>query len=608
MKENRANYAQIGNGGAAVGERQLRTAEIQQLYSQAAIEHLGSTFLGTIMVAALWGVVSHHGLLMWLGCYVAIQVVRMALVSSFHRVAPSDDYVIPWGRRIDVSTAIAGLAWGMVPIFLFPTNSVNHQSFLTILITGLSCTVAVVYSPRVGSFLPAILAQMLPLAGRHIYEGDKLHISVGGALLGIAAVILLTAERMHRVNLGVLKLRFQNSDLITSLTKEKARAEQLNVDLRAEIEERKSIEHALRENQERYRQLTENSLVGVFVHKGGRLGYVNERLGQMLGYSPYEMLGRQVEEFIHPDDIKMAGRRAITDVGMTDPAPQQEFRILCKNGDIRWAEVRAGTIRYRGRSVVLGNVADITDRKLAEQQTRASLREKELLLREIHHRVKNNLQIVSSLLNLQSRSITDQTYKEMFVESRDRLRSMAYIHEKLYQSKDFGNIDFTGYMKGLVTHLFGSYNVSSNKIKLKTDVQPVSMGIDTATPCGLIVNELVSNSLKYAFPEERNGVIGINLLATKDHELELIVWDDGVGLPKDLDIAAAQTVGLRLVRALAEQIRAEIEISRSNGTEFLFRFKSAKSSDDQQAMDDKSRIRDFGLLDSFTESQEQTLS
>jgi len=608
MEEIGVNQAQIRDDRLGVEARQLRIAQVQQLYSQAVIEHLGSIFLGTIMVAALWGAVSHRGLIVWLGCSLAIQVGRMALVSAFRSVAPSEDAVIPWGKRMDYSTAISGLAWGMVPVFLFPVDSVNHQSFLTLLITGLSCTVAVVYAPRVGSFLPAILALMLPLAARHFYEGDKLHVSVGAVLLGIGAVIILTAEHMNRVNSGVLKLRFDNNDLIASLTKEKERAEQLNENLRAEIEERKSMEHALRENQERYRQLTENSLVGVFVLQRGRFGYVNERLGKMLGYAPHEMLGRRVEQFIHPDDAEMVERSAIVEVDGSTSVPQQEVRVLRKNGEFRWVEIRAATIRYRGRSVALGNIADITDRKQAEQQTKASLREKELLLREIHHRVKNNLQIVSSLLSIQSRNIADQTYKRMFAESRDRLRAMAYIHEKLYQSKDFGNIDITGYMKGLATHLFASYDVSSEKVKLEVDVQPVSMGIDTAIPCGLIVNELVSNSLKYAFADERKGVIGIHLTETEYQDMELVVWDDGVGLTEGVDLASAKTVGLRLVRALAEQIRAETEIRRSNGTEFHFKFKTVKSIDALRDTAEKPRVKDFRLLEPITKSQEQSLS
>ena len=220
------------------------------------------------------------------------------------------------------------------------------------------------------------------------------------------------------------------------------------------------------------------------------------------------------------------------------------------------------------------------ERKRMEEQIKASLREKEMLLREIHHRVKNNMQLISSLLRLQSGYIKDKKYIEMLKESQNRIRSMAFIHEKLYQSKDLANIDFNGYIKNLADDLFRSYGASIS-IALKTDIEGVSLEIDTAIPCGLIINELVSNSLKHAFPEDREGEIKIALRRTDRNEVELVVSDDGIGIPEDLDFRNTESLGLQLVTSLAEsQLQGKTELNRAKGTEFRIKFKERKWRED----------------------------
>jgi two-component sensor histidine kinase len=213
-------------------------------------------------------------------------------------------------------------------------------------------------------------------------------------------------------------------------------------------------------------------------------------------------------------------------------------------------------------------------------KTANSLKEKELLLREIHHRVKNNMQVMSSLLKLQSRNVKDEQQIEMLKESQNRIKAMALIHEKLYRSKDFANVEFNDYIKDLVNDLFLSYKVSSSDIELKMNIDNISLGIDTAIPCGLIVNELVSNSLKYAFPKGKNGEIRISLRRIADLKsdmFELIVSDNGVGISQDLDFRNTESLGLRLITNLAEnQLQGKVKLDRSKGTEFQIKFKEAK--------------------------------
>ncbi|MHC4454460.1 MAG: histidine kinase dimerization/phosphoacceptor domain -containing protein [Planctomycetota bacterium] len=205
------------------------------------------------------------------------------------------------------------------------------------------------------------------------------------------------------------------------------------------------------------------------------------------------------------------------------------------------------------------------------------LNEKELLMREIFHRVKNNMQVISSLLSLQCKYIKDEKYIEMIKESQDRIKVMALIHENLYRSKDLSNIDFNDYIKSLVKGLFLSYKMDTNKIALKINIETVFFAIETAIPCGLIINELVSNSLKYAFPDGRVGEINITFRSLDKGELEIIVSNDGVSFPKDLDFRNTESLGLRLVTNLAEnQLHGKIELNRSKGTEFQISFKEIK--------------------------------
>ncbi len=219
---------------------------------------------------------------------------------------------------------------------------------------------------------------------------------------------------------------------------------------------------------------------------------------------------------------------------------------------------------------------EVAERKQAEEKIQAQLREKEILLKEVHHRVKNNLQVISSLLKLQSQNIEDKQFLDMFKESQNRVKSMALVHEKLYQSRDLARIDFAEYIKSLANSLYRSHGADSNKIAFKIEVENVSLGINQAIPCGLIINELVSNSLKYAFPRgwQGKGEIRISVRLTAGGEIELLVSDSGVGVPKDLDFRKTESLGLHLVSILAEdQLQGKITLDRKMGTKFQIKFR-----------------------------------
>jgi PAS domain S-box-containing protein len=217
-------------------------------------------------------------------------------------------------------------------------------------------------------------------------------------------------------------------------------------------------------------------------------------------------------------------------------------------------------------------IRDITESKKAEKEVIESLHEKELLIKEIHHRVKNNMQIVSSLLNLQTNYVDEEETVDVLKESQNRVRSMAMIHEELYQSGDLTHINFVNYVKNLVQKLLYAYNIDEAIINPILEVEDINLNMETAIPCGLIISELVSNSLKYAFPNGMTGEIYISL-KLKEEILELIIRDNGIGLPENLDFNQLDSLGLLLVQNLTEQIDGDLKINGKNGTEFIIIFK-----------------------------------
>jgi len=234
-------------------------------------------------------------------------------------------------------------------------------------------------------------------------------------------------------------------------------------------------------------------------------------------------------------------------------------------------------VRERTEDVMMTNKElerEIIERKGAEERVTKSLKEKEILLRELYHRTKNNMQVISNLLDLQAASFHDKKIAQLFKESQSRIKSMALIHEKLYQSKDLSNVNIKDYIQELAHVLLSTYQLNQNKIVLKLDMDSVAVSIDTAMTSGLIVNELISNSLKYAFPDDGKGEIIITLQRTEKGNIELYFADNGVGFPKGFDFSNSKSLGLKLVKNLTEkQLRGKVSLRTNERPEFLIEFK-----------------------------------
>ncbi len=368
-----------------------------------------------------------------------------------------------------------------------------------------------------------------------------------------------------------------------------------------DITERKMAEEALKQSEERFRSIFSQSPIGIGVYNAeGLLVDINEAAMTMFGIDRLDNL-RGLKLFSSPTVLeeerrKLRNRERIQEevVYDFDKIRQVGFYETSKTG-ISYFNRIITPLHSSSESEPYGylvQVQAITERKLAEEalrkahdeleqrvrertaQLKNSLEEKEIMLREIHHRVKNNMQVISGLLMLQEEFSNDEKFIEMIKESQNRIATMAIIHEKLYRSESLSKIDFKEYIDDLVSDLFESYGFTESKVGLKVNAENISMGIDTAIPVGLIINELVSNSLKHAFPEGKKGEIEISLSSISNDMIELLVQDNGIGIPEGIDFRKTESLGLHIVNILVEnQLHGEITMNNNNGTEFRIRFR-----------------------------------
>ena len=336
-----------------------------------------------------------------------------------------------------------------------------------------------------------------------------------------------------------------------------------------EIARRESGNERLRASEERFALAVRGTNDGIWdwnlrTHEA----YLSPRGKEIVGFRNDELpnLESTFFDLIHLDDMPRVNETVKLHVENGEPF-RVELRLRHKDGSYRWIVTRGEAVRdENGRPMrMVGSITDITARKRAEEQIKNSLQEKETLLKEIHHRVKNNLQIISSLLYLQSSALGDPVARQALRESQDRVQSMGLVHEQLYRSSNFSAVDFGEHLKEIAANIAGSYGAMNPRVRVETELESVAVDLDLAIPVSLIFNEILTNAFKHAFPRERAGKIEVAFHRNGSDNLVLRVSDDGVGLPENLDWETAPSLGLKIVRNLTEQIHGELYAQSAAG-------------------------------------------
>jgi PAS domain S-box-containing protein len=482
----------------------------------------------------------------------------------------------------------------------------------------LSSAAITTYCTDKASFLLFILASLGPISARLISEGETAHMALGA--LGCLFIVFLSeiGNRTHKTNTDSFKALVKSQHLVGALSEEKYKSDVLNRRLQREIEERKDQEARIRRAKDDWERTFDATpdLITI-LDKNHRIVRANRPTLEKFGMDSDDVLGAQCFTLFHG----------------TDRAPDNcPNNLLLKDGAPHCAEIFEERLNgiynvsvsplFNGNGALVGSVhvaRDITDQKntqkslerihkelemmvrdrtedlmnanvrleeevrqrqSAEKRIMASLKEKEILLQEIHHRVKNNLQIISSLVGLQESNIDEQGVLEALRDSKNRIKSMSLIHELLYQSSNLGRIEVAGYLRQLSKDLCRSYSDVLGRVDVRVSASKKRMGMDTAVPCGLIVNELVSNCLKHAFSDCRTGVVDVCFCEQDGSNYEISVSDNGKGLPGHVDFNSSRSLGLRLVRELAvNQLKGSVDISVNGGTRVTITFKERISPD-----------------------------
>ena len=347
-----------------------------------------------------------------------------------------------------------------------------------------------------------------------------------------------------------------------------------------DISDRKEMETRMQESEERFRLAFEVAATGMTMFAvDGHFLKANRSLCDILGYTDVELTELTFQDITHPEDLETGTRYIHQLLAKEIRSCQFQKRYIHKQGHSIWVLISISLVRdLQDRpQYFIAQIQDISDRKKAEIELTKSLQDKEVMLQEIHHRVKNNLQVICSLLNLQSRYLKEEKIIRAFTETQNRVKSMALVHQQLYQSDNLSEIVLASYVRQLIGNLSRAYSVTS-QIEYHLEIGDFELDLDTAVPCGLIINEIVTNAIKYAFTAKQRGEISIHARANSENNLALTIEDNGVGLKPDYDPETSKSLGLRLVKSLTEQLQGKLDIisSQDSGTKFEFVFNRIK--------------------------------
>ncbi len=348
--------------------------------------------------------------------------------------------------------------------------------------------------------------------------------------------------------------------------------------LRKEAERRQLVDEALCLSRQQYYDTMEASKAGIFIVSDGLFTHVNSSFAQLFRIEREQLIGTDPLTVVLAQDRLVAAKHLQCLADDTDMQPSN-VRCVRSDGSIFHSEIWAKSTTWRGKQVFVGTIIDVSDLKrheerlrLQDHQLQKSLEEKEILLREIYHRTKNNMLVIISMLNLQTMEVEDEQVKTVFREMEDRIRAMALVHEKLYQSQNLSEIDMGAYVREISQALVANM-VSDERIELRVDIESIVLNIDYAVPLGLVVNEIVTNSLKHAFPDERSGSIAIRLRQDESGVSTLVIEDDGIGLDEGIDVIRSGSFGLQIIASLVMvQLAGTISVDRARGTRYQITF------------------------------------
>ncbi len=557
--------------GAINGSSDFEKARVQQFYN-LAVPGVHGAFLSIFVVAwALTPVFSFSSLAIWVVIYSLVQIPRYFLIFNFEQMVLDRSDPSGWALKFTIVTIISGAVWGAAGFVFFAENSPDHQMILAVSLAGISAAASVVYSTYRECSIPTILVEILPFSGNFFFRHDEFNIVMGIAILVFGAVIVTSTLRVNRANIETLKLRFDKDELIESLVDEKEKVESLNSNLECEINKKLSAMEALIASENRLDLAVKGAHLGLWDYRfHDDTLFVDSRWHEIMGVDQNNFQPKLNSwlQLVYSEDLdpftQVWQRHLKGDIEIFE----LEFRIN-QDEQPKWIFARGKAVERgedKSPARISGIVQDIDYRKKGEFLIIASLAEKEVLLREIHHRVKNNLQIVSSLLRLQCRYISDETSRAAFRESENRILSMAFVHEKLYQSENLAQLSLPEYFRKLSRHVFSSYESDGKVLKLTTNFEDLVVGVDLAIPLGMILTELVANSVKHAFADRKRGVIHVAFTGTAPEVWTLSVSDDGIGIPEN-KTSNTNSLGLKLINIFTNQIGGDMRIRSNNGTE-----------------------------------------
>jgi two-component sensor histidine kinase/PAS domain-containing protein len=520
----------------------VRAKQVKTLYRHSAPVLLTNVGNALIIDVVLWNRASHPFLIAWTTMMLAMTAARIELRRRYWQADPAPTASRPWEVRFLTGTVVAGVLWGAAGWVLSTPRDASAQFLIAFVIAGMVAGAAGSLSCHLPAFFLYLFPATLPLFVRWLLEGDSIHFGMAAMMALFAGAFSLIALNVNQSISEAFYLRSENVELLEKFRTAIDGSEDLFSILDSKLSERGDI--------------VDFTIVDL-----------NRKAKEVLSPHGPDPVGRSIAELL-PDFASSERLGLYAHVVASGVAAEREYhaetgplaRMYVVEQIVPIAEGVAITCR------------DLTRRRENELRLNEALLAKENLLKEVHHRVKNNLQLLLSMLNLQADVVTDPRTIEIIRDIQDRLHSIATVHERLSQSLDSGRIDLERYLRMLVHDLFQSHRTQSAGLRHTVELPPIELHSNDVMLCGLVVNELVTNAIKHGFPDGRKGEVRVVGKDLGHHRLSITVSDDGVGFPPGEQFASRSSLGLQLVHVLAQQLNGKVDMSRGQGTKVELTF------------------------------------